>query len=167
MLAIAVKQRPWIGISDNVQVKEQGEFHRKMLENEFQSKMAKSEFDTLMEMKMKFMWLAIYIQIRDLGPRMTFKYQPLQGIHLMKRLKTTFSVSSQLISFPTAHHQKMLIVADVRSYNYKEKTANHIYSPFSLCHIWEGGRWQDKTYDASSNDNQYSIQEHLQTHRWK
>ena len=107
MLAITVKQRPWIGISDNVQVKEQGEFHRKMLENEFQSKMAKSEFDTLMEMKMKFMWLAIYIQMRDLGPRMTFKYQPLQGIHLMKRLKTTFSVSSQLISFPTAHHQKM------------------------------------------------------------
>ena len=90
---------PWNGISDNVQVREQGEFHRKMIGNEFQSKMAKSEFHTLMEMKMNFMWLTIYIQSRDLGPRMTFKYQTLQGIHLMKRSKTIFSVS-WILSFP-------------------------------------------------------------------
>ena len=115
---------------------EQREFHRKMIGNEFQSKMAKSEFYILMEMKMNFIGLTIYIQSRDLGPRMTFKNQPIQGTHLMKRSNTTFSVSSQLISFPTAHHQKMHTVADVRSY--KEKTANHTFAflPLSYMRGW-------------------------------
>ena len=36
-----------------------------------------------------------------------------------------------------------------------------------LSYRWGGGPWQGKTDDVSSNHNQYSIQAHHQTHRWK
>ena len=116
MLAIAVKQRPWIGISDNVQVKEQGEFHRKMLENEFQSKMAKSEFDTLMEMKMKFMWLAIYIQMQGPWAKNDIQVSTVTRNTSNEKVKNNIFCVQSTHQFPNSTpSEDAYIVADVRS----------------------------------------------------